>query len=170
VSHEPQRGPASNDSDAGAADIRDQLRGDHDRALAELDALRGEPDAARASERLVCLRRSWVIHALAEESVVYRALEGESNSAASHADERFVEHELIEGLFDKLTRIRPGSLEWAARLNVVRYLVARHIETEQDEIFARLAARLAPRDLQELGRRFTLARDKLMMLEEAKAA
>jgi hemerythrin-like domain-containing protein len=170
VNNLAHRGPASNDADAGAADIRDQLRGDHDRALAELDALHVEGDEARASERLVRLRRAWVIHALAEESVVYRALEGESNSSASHSDERFVEHELIEGLFDKLTRIRPGSHEWAARLSVVHHLVARHIDTEQSEIFARLAARLDAEALQELGRNFVLARDKLMMLEEAKAA
>ena len=57
-------------------DIRDQLRRDHDSALAELEALRAETLEQRCHASLRRLRRQWVIHALAEETVVYRALEG----------------------------------------------------------------------------------------------
>jgi hypothetical protein len=113
----------------------------------------------------------WVIHALAEETVVYRSLEGiEAANDASRADERFVEHELVQGLFDKLTRSRPGTLEWHARINVARDLIRRHIETEHAETFDALAKRFDAGELVELGQRFLLARDKLTMLEEAKAA
>jgi hypothetical protein len=152
-------------------DIRDQLRRDHESVLAELEALRAERDEQRCLASLRQLRRSWVIHALAEETVVYRALEGAAAANdGSRADERFVEHELVEGLFDKLTRSRPGTLEWHARINVARDLILRHIETEHDDTFAALAQRFDAEQLDELGRRFQLARDKLTMLEEAKAA
>ena len=57
-------------------DIRNQLRRDHESALAELDALRGEADDRRCRFLLQRVRRAWMIHALAEEAVVYRALEG----------------------------------------------------------------------------------------------
>jgi hypothetical protein len=77
--------------------------------------MREERDAQRSLFLLRQVRRAWVIHALAEETVVYRALEG---VGSPHADERFVEHELVEGLFEKLSRLRPGSQEWCARLNV----------------------------------------------------
>jgi hypothetical protein len=153
-------------------DIRNQLRKDHESVLAELEALRSQRDEQRCLESLRSLRRSWVIHALAEETVVYRALEGieAANDATSRADERFVEHELVEGLFDKLTRSRPGTLEWHARLNVARDLIMRHIETEHADTFEALGKRFDAETLAELGERFLLARDKLMMLEEAKAA
>jgi len=113
-----------------------------------------------------------VIHALAEETVVYRALEGAdaARGVKSQADERFIEHELVEGLFDKLSRGRPGTLEWTARLNVARELIGRHIDTEHDEMFGRLARNFDADALREMGHRFALARDKLTMLEEAKAA
>src|SRR5690349_686119 len=108
-------------------DIRDLLRRDHERALAELDALRG-CDPLECRSRLQKLRRAWVIHALAEETVVYRALEGAAAAASSpRADERFVEHDLIDGLFQKLERGRPATMEWTSQLHVVRDLVARHI-------------------------------------------
>ena len=153
-------------------DIRDQLRRDHESALADLEALRAETSEQRSHAILRRLRRSWVIHALAEETVVYRALEGAEPSVESktRADERFIEHELVEGLFEKLSRCRPGSLEWHARINVARSLVMRHIETEHDEMFAQLAQHFDAAALAEMGRRFELARDKLRLLEEAKAA
>lgn len=153
-------------------DIRDLLRRDHETALADLESLRLENDRGRSLKRLDQLRRAWVIHALAEETVVYRALEGAEadQDSKSHADERFIEHELVEGLFEKLKRSRPGTLEWTARLNVARELIARHIESEHSDMFARLEKSFELSALREMGHRFALARDKLLMLEEAKAA
>jgi hemerythrin superfamily protein len=153
-----------------AVDIRDQLRRDHETALAELEALREEADAARAHDRLRQLRRAWVIHALAEETVVYRVLEGVEGQGDTRADERFVEHELVENLFEKLARSRPGTLEWNARLKVARELIMRHIETEHDAMFMQLERRFKPEELGEMGERFESARAKLTLLEEAKAA
>jgi hypothetical protein len=155
-----------------SGDIRDHLRGDHDAALARLEQLRIETDAQSSFSQLRLVRRMWVIHALAEETVVYKTLEGaEANrESKTRADERFIEHELVEGLFEKLARSRPGTLEWSARLNVARELIARHIEAEHDDMFARLAQNFTGPQLREMGRRFELARDKLTLLEEAKAA
>jgi len=150
--------------------VRDLLRLDHEAVLADLDALRSTTDAAESMARLALLRRKWVIHALAEETVVYNALEGLQGAASTRADERFVEHELVEGLFDKLSRGRPGTLEWRARLNVARNLISRHIEGEHEDLFARLGTRFDGERLTELGQRFELAREKLGLLEEAKAA
>lgn len=155
-----------------ADDIRDQLRRDHALALAELEALRDESDDRRCQETLGRLRRAWVIHALAEETVVYRALEGIESETHAHsrADERFVEHELVEGLFGQLSRSRTGTLDWNSRIAVVRELIMRHIENEHDEMFPQLEQRFDAGKLAELGRHFQMAREKLTMLEEAKAA
>lgn len=166
----PRLAPGS--SGAARGDIRNRLRADHEATLAGADRLLAEKDAQRALVLLAGLRRAWVIHALAEETVVYRALEGAEGMpfAGTRSDERFVEHELVESLFAKLTHLRPGGHEWHARLAVARELMARHIEGEHDEMFARLARHFDHAGLVELGRRFELARDKLALLEEAKAA
>jgi hemerythrin superfamily protein len=148
-------------------DIREQLRRDHAKALAELGAIGEESDGRRAQARLARLRHAWRIHALAEESVVYRALEG---VATPFADERFVEHELVEGLFEKLSHARAGTLEWQARVKVVRELMTRHTETEEGGLFVNLSERYSAEELMELGAQFMLARDKLSMLEAAKKA
>ena len=162
----PSEPPANDAGDAG--DIRVQLRRDHQRALQELEALRSEKDERRCRERLQHLRQDWVVHALAEETVVYRALE--SVQSSERADERFIEHELVGGLFDKLGQARPGTLEWNARLTVVRDLIVRHIDAEHTEVFARLAKRFESDALVDLGERFRVVREKLELLEKAKAA
>jgi len=153
-------------------DIRRQLRGDHDRFLAELDALRRESEAGRCKSRLAELRHAWAIHALAEESVVYRAVESAeaARHLSIHADERFIEHELIEELFEKLAQGRSGTLEWQARLRVTRDLVARHIENEQREVFARLERQFDAAALARMGGDFARERGRFERLEEPKAA
>lgn len=168
----PKSPAAPENAGARVEDVRERLREDHEATLAEADRLRAERDDQRSLFLLRQLRRSWVIHALAEETVVYRALEGAEGAglAGTRSDERFVEHELVEALFEKLGRLKPGSQEWRARLNVARDLIARHIESEHDELFARLGRQFDAQGLADLGARFELARDKLVLLEEAKAA
>lgn len=159
--------PPANDA-GGAEDVRVELRRDHDAALGELEALRHEKDERRCQDRLGRLRQAWMTHALAEETVVYRMLE--SVQSSERADERFIEHEVVGGLFEKLARTRPATREWHARLNVVRDLIVRHIETEQAEMFPRLARQLDEEGLREAGERFRSAHRKLEMLERLKAA
>ncbi|HYC36208.1 MAG TPA: hemerythrin domain-containing protein [Usitatibacter sp.] len=163
----PFHDPA-NDSHIAPEDIRDQLRKDHQWALAELESLPREEDERAGMARLRALRQAWVIHALAEESVVYRALE--SSHSSERADERFVEHELVGDLFSKMERLRAGSLEWTARLKVVSDLIRRHIASEENDMFVRLGRHFDEAALREMGERFRLAHDKLMLLESAKAA
>jgi len=148
-------------------DIREQLRRDHAKALAELAAVGAEADERRAQARLARLRHAWMVHALAEETVVYRALEG---GPTAHADDRFVEHELVEAMFQKLSQCRHGTHEWQARVNVLRDVMTRHVESEEGGLFVNLVERYSAPELLELGTQFMLARDELSMLEEAKKA
>lgn len=157
---------------AGGEDVRERLRRDHEALLAQVDRLRGQNEATRALRELRALRRSWVIHALAEETVVYAALEPAdiASTGDARAGERFVEHEIVEELFAKMDRVRAATVEWRARLNVARDLIARHIDSEHDLLFPRIERRFDASERAELARRFALARDKLTLLEEAKAA
>jgi hypothetical protein len=156
-------------------DICDRLLADHEAFLRDLAKLQVETDARRSLAQLQVLRRWWVIHALAEETVVYKALEGaqEREAAgeyATNADERFAEHELVKSQLNKLACGRPGTLEWSTRVNVVRELIEHHTAVENYSMFSRLDSLFDPQRLRELGERFELACAKLTMLEEAKAA
>ena len=148
-------------------DVREQLRRDHAKALAELSAVGAEADERRAQARLARLRHAWMLHALAEETVVYRAIEG---GITHHADDRFVEHELVESLFQKIAAARHGTQDWASRVHVLADVMRRHIETEEGGLFLNLSERYSAEELLEMGTQFVLARDKLAMLEEAKRA
>lgn len=156
--------------ESSSADIRDQLRKDHQVALAELEALRHEGDERRSHELLARLRRSWMIDTLSKESVVYRAIEGIESANESSADLRFVAHELVDGLFEKLSRLRVGTPEWKARLNIAREIIMRLIESEHEEVFGKLGERYDAEGLARLAENFESTRAKLTMLEEAKAA
>jgi hemerythrin superfamily protein len=149
-------------------DLREQLRRDHARALAELAAISQEDDAARAQGRLARLRTAWRVHALAEETVVYRALEG--TSPTTHSDERFDEHERVESLFQELAQGCHGTQGWKDRVNALRSRMTRHIENEEGGLFVNLSERYSAAELLELGTQFILVRDKLGMLEAAKKA
>jgi hypothetical protein len=104
--------------------------------------------------------------------VVYKSLDDAAPDAEAglRADERFAAHKRVEGLFDRLSRVRPGPAAWKARLDAAGAPIARHFGAEHRELCARLAREFDVPRLHELGCRYELAREKLTLLEQAKAA
>ncbi len=153
-------------------DIREQLRRDREEVLAGLEALGvAGIDRGRALDRLAELRGCWKAHVLTREAVVYRALEGEDATAATvdDADDRLVANKRIDAMFDRLSSTRPGSLTWHVRLDIVRQAIEQHLETESG-LGLRLESRLSIEALHDLSDQYQLVRDKLSVLEDAKAA
>jgi hypothetical protein len=153
-------------------DVRNHLQADHDRFLEALDALSLERNSDRRASQAVTLRMALVIHARAEEAIVYRALSGlkTAPAAKAFADDGCIEHEVIEGLLEKLSRTRASTDEWKARVRVFSELIRHHFREEESEMFALLGAHFDAERLQSMGAQFLETRDKLVMLEEAKAA
>ncbi len=150
-------------------EIREQLRRDREQVLAGLEALGAVGlDRAAALDRLAELRRCWKVHVLTREIVVYRALEGE-DSKAGEADGRLVENKRVDAMFDNLSNTRPGSLTWHARLDVLSEAIERHLENESG-LGLRLESRLSIEALHDLSDQYQLVREKLWVLEDAKAA
>ncbi len=104
--------------------------------------------------------------------MVYRALSALKTvpAAKAFADDGCIEHEVIEGLLDKLMGTRTTSDEWKARLRVCNELLRHHFREEESEMYALLGAHFDSSRLVALGAQFLETRDKLVMLEEAKAA
>lgn len=151
-------------------DIRDQLRRDREQVLEGLEALSASPpERGLALGRLAELRRCWKVHVLASEAVIYRALESSDAGASQRAEERLVGHKRIDAMFDRLHAAKPGTITWRARLVVVREMILRHLECEGD-LALRLEDRLSIETLDELSASYELVREKLSVLEDAKAA
>ena len=153
-------------------DLRNHMQADHDLLLDALGALAMETTSERRLSQAGTRRMALVIHERAEEAVAYRALAGVKvvPAAKARADDAGVEHEVIEGLLDKLLRTRPSTDEWKARVRVFTDLLTRHFHDEQSEVFALLGEHFDPARLEALGAQYVETRDKLVMLEEAKAA
>ena len=153
-------------------DIRDQLRRDREEVLDGLEALSASPpEKGLALERLAALRRCWKGHVLASEAVIYRALESsDAGAESSHrAEERLVAHKRIDFMFDRMRSARPGSITWRARLFVAREMMLQFLESEGD-LALRLEEKLSIEALDDLAENYERARDKLLVLEDAKAA
>ena len=150
-------------------DVRDQLPRTHDTALRSwmlCGPERRPRSATRACES--CASCGW-LHALARKPGFPRARG--CPARGPYAFRRTLHrHELVGGLFDRLGQARAGTLEWNARINVVRDIMARHMESEHHDALHPAGTALRREQLQELGRRFVSAREKLAMLEQAKAA
>ncbi len=154
-----------------ADDIRERLTDNHRALMAKVESLRNETDQLLSHDKLEDLRRAWIAHVMAEETVVYRALEGpRALSESDNANQRLVEHELLQCFFDRLAHTRPGTAQWLARLEVVGKLFMRHMEEERGELFSRLERDFEADALSGMGRDFGLAREKITMLEQAKAS
>lgn len=153
-------------------DVRNHAQADHDRLLDAVDGLAKERTAERRMAKAATLRLALVIHERAEEAVIYRALAATNVApgAKARADDADVEHEVIEGLLNKLLQTRPTSDEWNARLRVFTAMLERHFKDEEGEVFALLGEHFDAARLEELGTQYLDSRDKLVMLEEAKAA
>ncbi|HLX22868.1 MAG TPA: hemerythrin domain-containing protein [Usitatibacter sp.] len=152
-------------------DIREQLSDSHGAVMALVRSLREETDELQCHSRLEELRHAWAAHFLAEETVVYHVLDGlHAGDNLDSANKRLVEHELVQSFFDRLSRTRPGTPQWFARLEVIDKLMQRHMDDEREELFARLVEELEPDVLSGLSRDFGLARDKISILEQAKSS
>jgi hypothetical protein len=152
-------------------DIRDRLSDDLNAVLARLEALRSETDETQCSMKLEDLRQAWVTHVLAEEAVVYHALENPraDSEHSDSADERLIGHEVLQCLFERISQTLPRTTQWFSRLDVIASLIRRRIEDERAELFSALARDLDPDVLSIMSRDFGLVREKIAMLEQAKA-
>jgi hemerythrin superfamily protein len=129
-----------------AQDPFDRLRQDHRQILGILDRMlqARDGDAARRGALLLSLKRTLAKHALAEEDVVYPALHGPAGSADA-ARSLYAEHAEMKIHLYALEQALMNGNSWGVQLPTLRQLIARHIQTEEDVEFPRLASTLDAR-------------------------
>lgn len=145
-------------------DIRGLLIEDHREALQLAQRIEDCDDATEAGRLFAELREAVIRHARAEERTVYPALEDSGDEEAGEmAREAAVEHELVDLLFERMTRMRSGSDNWKARASVVRELLEHHIEEEQGEVFAKMEALFDETEMTRLAEQFRQAKGRIRM-------
>jgi hypothetical protein len=153
------------ETEAGNQSILDLLHEDHEEALQLVDKIIDEEGGAERTELFNALRKELAAHLQAEAKVLYARLAKQDENEEGHhfALAGAIEHELIEAQLEALGRSRnKGDEGWTARLEVVRELVMRHVEDEE-EVGHRAARELFnENELAEFGEEFAKAKERLM--------
>jgi iron-sulfur cluster repair protein YtfE (RIC family) len=126
-----------------AHDPFERLRQDHREILNILDRMMQarDGDVRRRGTLFLSLKRTLAKHALAEEDVVYPALHGPAGSADA-ARSLYAEHAEMKIHLYALEQALTSGHAWGVQLPTLRQLIARHIQTEEDVEFPRLASKL----------------------------
>jgi len=116
--------------------ILDALKADHDDVKSLLGQIL-EADETTVRIRLFSeFKIKMTAHSHAEEKVLYRRME-RTEAGRPEALEGAVEHKVVERLMSDLSRKRGKDSEaWTTGIRVLRKLVERHVEAEEEKFFA----------------------------------
>ncbi|NLE23636.1 MAG: hemerythrin domain-containing protein [Actinobacteria bacterium] len=116
----------------GKADIYERLKKDHEEVKGLFEKIiGGRGDRSGAWDKL---SRELTAHARAEEHVFYEPLK-EGDGALEAALLGYEEHHAADLFIKELSRNKPDSEQWMAKLQVLKELVLHHVVEEEGEIF-----------------------------------
>jgi len=100
-------------------------------------------------------------HNRVEEDVFYDALK-EKNQDLILPYSSYEEHKLAENLLESLTNDELNNEEIGAKLRVLKKVVLQHIEEEESTVFKYAQECFSPKELEELGWKFSEKKKKLI--------
>ncbi len=119
-----------------AKGLYEEIRKDHENIRALLEKLRRTSmnQSVKRKGYLAALREKLEPHMRAEEHVIYPALtvDEETGEDALDAAE---EHHIAQILLDELELLPVTDEHWGAKLRVLKEVVLRHLDEEEDRIF-----------------------------------
>lgn len=149
-------------------DVRTQLRLDHDEVL---QVARDMVDADGGESRRMLLRRlrpALLIHLQAVRQEVYASLRKlrSVRSAQVQMDERLADHQAVTAILAWLVKSRKTEYsEWASRAQSLLTLLRRHVDAEQDGVFALLGEHFDDAALARMAQSFRAAKTQLAMMD-----
>lgn len=116
--------------------LYEMLHHDHEKAetLFELLEASGEEDINRREELFFSLSRELETHTQAEEKFLYSLLRNHESSRELTL-ESFDDHKEIRRLLAELDAMDKGTPEWTAKCRILREAVARHVDSEERDLF-----------------------------------
>ena len=131
------------------------LKKDHrevDQMMAALETIKGDAssnDSGRKTFEL--MREALTIHAEAEETIVYPALE-EFDETEDQAEHSYDEHAEVKAMLAQMSELEPSSDEFQTLLSELKTNVRHHVAEEEGELFPKGEELLGEAELQEMGR------------------
>ena len=99
------------------------------------------------------IRNNFMIHAQAEEEVLYPELRGILFTDQSKVDEAYREHQQMKDLLNDLATMDPVGDAFDMKLADFKNKVQHHVEEEEGEIFSLMMQRMSTDEQDDLGRR-----------------
>ncbi|GFO58900.1 hemerythrin [Geomonas silvestris] len=132
----------------------DVLRSDHSRIrqLFELIEKTEPAELAERKELFFTLQEELLAHLEAEERFFYTALE-QNDEARTRILEGYEEHQLARLVIGAFTSLAGDDARWTAKLSVLKKLITRHMDEEEQELFALGKKVFSQEELQGLSRK-----------------
>lgn len=99
------------------------------------------------------IRHSVMVHAQAEEEVLYPAMRNFLMMDQGKVDEAYREHQQVKDLLNDLATMDPGTESFDTKFADFKTRIEHHVEEEENEMFQTLLQRMPAEQQEELGRR-----------------
>jgi len=144
-------------TNTATSNLIDLLLADHAEAEDVLQRMRTAPAADRA-EVFCELTEALVRHEVAEEVVVYPRVRQIPGGDAI-ADAKIAEQQEAESTLVRLDDLDPASVEFLDEVTAFAGDALRHAASEETDVFPLLESAASPEELEQLGERYTSAKE-----------
>ncbi len=127
------------------------LKKDHREVDALMAKLEKADGSAADKETFEMLRESLTVHAEAEETILYPALE-EFEETEEEAEHSYDEHAEVKSMLAQMGELEPKSPEFQNLLAELKSNIQHHVREEEDELFPKGEKLLGEDELEEMGR------------------
>ena len=145
------------------------LKKDHRMVSGLITALEMTPSAnVTLRQRLFDqIRNNFMIHAQAEEDVLYPELRVFMFNDQSKVDESYREHQKMKDILSDLGTMAPTSASFDTKFADFKNMIQHHVEVEENEVFPLLMQRLSTEEQEDLGRRIHNRKSQLKTRQAA---
>jgi len=146
-------------SDKSDMDIMDVIFMDHQKVKTLIGEIKGTNNPQRIQEFFGQLYKDVIVHAKAEEEVVYpqiRSFYGDGDT-----QELYDEQEQLETILNEMKNQGPTSSEFKSKLKQVKDMIGDHTRQEESTMFASMRKNLSPEQREQMATQFKEAKQKL---------
>lgn len=146
-------------SDKESADVMDLLFMDHQKARTLISEIRNADSADQIKALFGQLYKDLVVHAKAEEAVVYPAVQ--PFYGGEDTQELYDETAEVEGVLNELKAMPSTGDQFMAKLKELKAMLGHHIREEESTMFAAIRKNMSSEEQQQLGMRFKETKQSL---------
>jgi hemerythrin superfamily protein len=145
-------------SDKESADVMDLIFMDHQKARTLISEIRNADNADQIKALFGQLYKDLLVHAKAEEAVVYPAVQP---FYGNDTQELYDEQAEMETLLNEMKAMPSAGDQFMAKLKELKAMIGDHTRQEESTMFATIRKNMSSEEQQQLGRRFKESKQSL---------